>query len=414
MGYLFNVMNRAQIAFRDAWLDVSYSRNQKKRIPSDIRPVKLQSMSDRREYSPEIRLWDDRDPRSEQSFFQSGLPSFVLSADQKIIDWNAGFELVFSELESLKRGMNVSNWYKHIDNFKRIPNREQKLFGEAVLPITDRERVVYLSGVYGRIVFTKIMSPILERVSGRVIGWNIVLNVNSVHERVKFFEDLFKRIESDSHQSRYAAGLYQLCIGSPSFVSWTKELAEQLDECTNVLIVGANRSEILIGQLLEDGLHRTVTIVDDNVATLRHIKSLYSRFSHRLKIIRRSPHNIDSLPAGRYDALVGSFLSMKSENMQKLGRIGVSSGIDDRKVLFTGFTSENSRKDWWNNLKVELESLRKFDLIKWHFGLTQQIDLSLNSQAIQPSGSFVFGIDQTIDLSHCLSWTSYEKVKSAS
>jgi hypothetical protein len=60
----------------------------------------------------------------------------------------------------------------------------------------------------------KIMSPVLDRHSGRVIGWNIALNVNSVHERVKSLIYLSDRIENASRHARFVISIDQLPLKS--------------------------------------------------------------------------------------------------------------------------------------------------------------------------------------------------------
>lgn len=68
------------------------------------------------------------------------------------MDWNIGFDMVFGKSPGVQRGMPVTAWYELIENFRRLPNREGKLHGEALVPITDRERIVFVSSEFGRIV----------------------------------------------------------------------------------------------------------------------------------------------------------------------------------------------------------------------------------------------------------------------
>src|SRR5690606_34293050 len=89
--------------------------------------------------------------------------------------------------------------------FRRVSKRSDKLVGEGILPLADRERATYLSKKYGRMVFTRVMTPIVERSQGRTIGWTIVLNINSVNKRELFFKDLYKTIAADTRAIRYAS-----------------------------------------------------------------------------------------------------------------------------------------------------------------------------------------------------------------
>ncbi len=55
----------------------------------------------------------------------------ILSADQKVLDWNVAFDLVFNAEETMNRGMAVAQWYERIDNFRRLPNEMQNYTAKA-------------------------------------------------------------------------------------------------------------------------------------------------------------------------------------------------------------------------------------------------------------------------------------------
>src|SRR5690606_15180689 len=105
-------------------------------------------------------------------------------------------------------------------------------------PITDRERVAFLSPVYGRMVFTKIMSPIVDRGSGRIIGWTVVLNINSVNKRQEFFERLFAEISNETKRIRFAASHDGLFEGFEPRTALMSAHLEAIGEAVRVLEIG--------------------------------------------------------------------------------------------------------------------------------------------------------------------------------
>lgn len=336
--------------------------------------VASEDTADRRHYGQGVRLWNDRDPRADQSFFLGSVPGFVLSNDQKIIDWNIAFEMVFGRCEGMKRGMEVGEWYKLIDNFRRLPNREAKLQGDALLPITDRERVVFLSPLYGRMVFMKLMSPVLDRISGRVIGWNVALNINSVHERVKFFEDLHHQIDDQSRHARYIAGAEQLLMRSASHRNFIQGIVKELGNAQKILILGAVKAEGLIEALLSDGLHRQVTVVDDDAESLRLVRIRCGRFHDRIRLVRRSLAGIKNLPESRFDAAVVMYPRLDERELGFVVESALAAVHSRGSMIVAGYNSNRYIDLWWKRVQSELEVLGDIDTLRWHLKTVSEED----------------------------------------
>ena len=344
--------------------------------------MQSQDSADRRNYGQGVRLWNDRDPRADQSFFLGSVPGFVLSNDQKIIDWNIAFEMVFGRSEGMKRGMEVGDWYKLIDNFRRLPNREAKLQGDALLPITDRERVVFLSPDYGRMVFMKLMSPVLDRISGRVIGWNVALNINSVHERVKFFEDLHQQIDDQSRHARYVAGAEQLLARSPSHQRFIQGIIKELGSSQKILILGAVKAEGLVEALLADGLHRQVTVADDDAESLRLVRVRCGRFHNRIRLVRRSLAGIKNLPEGRFDAAVIMYPRLDERELGFVVESAFSAVNSRGQVLVAGYNSNRYIELWWKRVQAELEAVGDIDTLRWHLKTVSEEDVKRQSREV--------------------------------
>lgn len=327
---------------------------------------------DRRNYGLDIRLWNDRDPRVDQSFFQGSVPGFVLGVDQTIVDWNVGFELIFGANPLVKRGINISKWYELIENFRRLPNREEKLHGEAMLPITDRERVVYISPDYGRIVFMKIMSPVLDRFSGRIIGWNIALNINSVHERVKFFTDLNDRIQGNSKHARHVIGIDQIASKSKVFHDAVQTAISDIGMMNEVLFLGSLGAAPFIEEVLTLNPSAKVHVMDNDTEALRHLRHKLSRYGQRVKIVRRALTDLSIVPEGRFDAAIILWPAVTSVELdQKMDELEGKLG-ENGKISIISWIGDNGSHKFWDLVTRDLEERGEVDVIRWHLGLIKE------------------------------------------
>ena len=240
----------------------------------------------------------ENDPRLNAALFAANVPTFVLDADQRFVDWNPAFSLAFGNIPQLRRGSHVSRWFKSLDNFKKIPKRSGHLYGDAILPITDRERVSYVSNDWGRMVFVKIMTPILDRQKGRIIGWTVVLNINSVNKRIEFFEALYQAVSADTRKRFYAA-----CYdGIFSRDSTRRELiaahTANLGEAKKVLDLGSFTGELTF-RMVREGRH--VTAVESDVHLLRRITDKSAGFGSKIRLVKQTIADLRGLPTNRYD-----------------------------------------------------------------------------------------------------------------
>lgn len=245
-----------------------------------------------------IKLWSSTaSPRLNVNLFESNVPTFVLSADQHFVDWNAGFDLAFAKPLTLKRGQHVSAWFESLDNFRRIAKRSEQLYGEAILPIADRERATFKHPKYGRMVYTKIMSPIIDLKTSKIIGWTIVLNINSVHHRKDFFDDLYRSIQEESRRIRYRAAypdVFKLYEGRKklleSHIRKTQGLAlkaphgSSTQNVYRVLVWGPD-SVALTAEYVKRG--HQVTVLSDDVHLLRRVQLDYQLPAPEIRLIRR-------------------------------------------------------------------------------------------------------------------------------
>ena len=352
---------------------------------------------DRRSYGHDIRLWNDRDPRVDQAFFQGSVPGFVIGNDQTIVDWNIGFELIFGGCPGVKRGMSVAKWYVLIDNFRRLPNRGEKLQGEAVVPITDRERVVFVSETFGRMVFLRIMSPVLDRITGRVIGWNIALNINSVQERVKFFTELTDRIQNSSRHARYVMGIDQVASKSKVMHEAVEKAILELEKVKDVLVIGAVGAAPFVEEILSANPDSRVSIMDQDTEALRHLRNKLSHHGKRVKIVRRAPTDLSIVPDDRFDAAILLWPKMTMQE-QEIVLAKLKDKLDrNGKVSVISWADDDGAEKFWDTVRRDLEERHEIDLIRWHMNLIKEEATRDKVLPLIAGGIIVRGLGQIVE-----------------
>jgi hypothetical protein len=362
-------------------------------IAKAIREV---TAGERRSYGQDIRLWNDRDPRVDQSFFQGSVPGFVIGHDQTIVDWNLGFELVFAGDPSVKRGMPLSQWYQMIENFRRLPQREDKLAGDAMLPITDRERVVYVSPVYGRMVFMKIMSPVLDRITGRIIGWNVALNVNSVHERVRFFTDLHETIQNASRHARFILGFDQIAGRSRIIHDAVHKAVADVGICHEVLMIGAVGAAPFVEEILSESPFARVSVMDHDTEALRLLRQKLSRFGKRVKVVRRDPTDLSIVPEDKFDTAVILWPRMGQQSLDKL-LIDLRRKLTDAtRVSIISWADGLGCGKFWDAVRRDLEMRHEVDLVRWHMALIKEESAKSGALALEAGAFIAPGLAQVL------------------
>ena len=322
--------------------------------------------------SQSIKLWTTSELRLQQSLFSANVPTFILSNDQRFLDWNSAFSMIFSNASEgrfISRGLHVKEWYSRLDNYRRVPKRTDKLYGEGILPITDRERVTFISPTYGRMVFSRIMSPIVDRASGRIIGWTVVLNINSVTKRQEFFEDIYREIASETKRIRYAAAVDGVFGKFSGRTKLHEAICESLEAPTKVLHLGCSTGA-LTALLLSDG--HSVAAVDPDTHQLRVAKERCANFSG-VKFVRQDLSQMSGLPALHYGAVAldASFVNLTSleailhktyESLQHTGIFILSCRSDEGSAssLFAAVRQCLQRKGCFENVKHQFNHVFEF------------------------------------------------------
>lgn len=318
-----------------------------------------------------MSLWDEHDPRVDMSLFTSNVPTFILNAEQRFLDWNIAFDLIFGHSKTIKRGGHVSAWFEHLDNFKRVAVRSQKLYGEGILPIADRERATYLSKEYGRMVFTKIMSPIIDRQTGKIVGWNVVLNINSVNKRTQFLDRLYAAIELETKKIRYASAFDGLFGRYRGFKSVADRHVAMHKGAERVLEVGCGTGTLAC-RLAVAGVR--VTAIDSDVHALRSLKDKKDIGALPVKIIKQSPDDLRKIPENRFDGAVMMLNAHKYYDVGSIFRNIYASLKAGAAFSVSTLNPESGVDGFYNGLRRSLEEGGHFENLKHQFNHVVNFD----------------------------------------
>jgi hypothetical protein len=244
-------------------------------------------------------------------------------------------------------------------------------------------------------VFMKMMSPVLDRYTGRVIGWNIALNVNSVHERVKFFSDLNDRIQNASKHARYVISLDQLMSKSKQFSQAIARSVDFIRGDGDVLIVGASGAAPFVREILSINQTVKVSVIDHDTEALRHLRHKLSPFGSRVKLIRNSLENL-AMPKTRFGSAMILWPTLDESALARItSRIeqGVSSG---GRVAVISWLNEGSGGEFWDCVQRDLEEQRDIDAIRWHLGVVREESSRLGIQPLKRGREIFRGLGRYI------------------
>jgi hypothetical protein len=359
---------------KDQFIALANGGETSKSSPFAVGSAPILNAADRREGKPLVRLWDEHDARIDQSMFQGTVPSLILGVDQKIIEFNEAFHMIFGVQMGLKRGSHVSDWYKVCENFKRLPARQQELYGDALIPLSDRQRVVFNSSEFGRMVFFKIMTPLTDRSTGRVLGWSIALNINSVHHRNHFFERLHRLLSEQSLRSRYVASVAQILKQVDPFHHALTSAARAYAG-KKVLVLGAMGTVAYVEQLVAAGAR--CDVLDTNPEGLRLMRHLLVRESDKLMLVR--PRNVSGIELymHSYDGVIVDIHALSSliDQNQFMSKVFQSLRHGGRIELFGREMVEHFQDTI--NLRNFCEGKGAMDQLRWNIPIVNEFTQTL-------------------------------------
>jgi hypothetical protein len=320
-------------------------------------------------YSGNLAIWSFSDPRLDLSVFQATVPTILINQDQQILDMNPAFALVFGKnldgSSLLKKGDHLSKWFSLLENFRRVETRTDGLYGEALLPLADRKRAVFKSPAYGRMVFAKFMQPILDRKTGKQLGWIITLNINSVNKRDLFFKDLEKMFRFTSYSKKFAASFDALIAESQTYKAASEKIRFHLVKARRVLEIKAHSGSVTAS--LPHSVEKSY--VDHRETFLRCIKEKFMGRDDRVRLIKKSIWSLGAIPEARFDGIVIPFGLTKEEVESDLFS-SLYTGIADNKLLSVIVPlarGEAQAERYLKNLHKDLQQSNSFDTLKFQY-----------------------------------------------
>ena len=104
-------------------------------------------------------------------------PTYFLDSNLNIIDWNIGFELLFSEITPTLQYRHVNEFIARLANYDEVFDHGRQFtrkVHEGGLPLVDTEALVYRSRRYGDVRMLKIATQLHEE-TGEIRGWAVAL-----------------------------------------------------------------------------------------------------------------------------------------------------------------------------------------------------------------------------------------------
>ena len=196
--------------------------------------------------------------RIREKLFHPNVPSYVLNQNYYLLDWNPAFEITFPT-DRFYRGQSVREFLNCLDNYDEILVKGQAFLNNP--PLYHVEPFIYVSPLYGRMAFTKITSPVTDEKTGEVVGWNLVLNVDSVEKSELYAEHRKYATELDALITKYASAYDEITRQFQGYQDLVELHCQAVKDARNVLDVGAGPGGVT-QRLLKDG--KCVTAVDNN------------------------------------------------------------------------------------------------------------------------------------------------------
>lgn len=230
--------------------------------------------------------------------FEATVPTYILNEDFHILDWNPAFEVAFgAHTRKLRRQHHVSQLIHYLDDSAEIIRHAAEVFGGDTEPLVDFEVLTYSSPTYGSMEFGKITSRATHPDTGETIGWNVVLNVQSVENREAYEKELKRALEEQVNWRVYATSYDHVLTRFSEYRSLLRRHVDAVAARNRILDLGAGTGNVSL-ELLKAG--KEVTAVDYNEAMLTRLREKCAdyRQTEQLKVIKQ---NLDSMRISNAD-----------------------------------------------------------------------------------------------------------------
>jgi ubiquinone/menaquinone biosynthesis C-methylase UbiE len=234
---------------------------------------------------------------------QYSAPTYYLDSNYHIVDWNVGFELIFSRITAKLRGKHVNWFIARLDNSEEVFAHAQE-FSQREIPLVDLEPLVFSSrdyGIHGKVRFLKVASQLHDD-SGNYRGWAVALMIQQVNW-TRFQDDLREKLTDDKIWSVYSASYDAVLLEYPGY----KELVGKVMDVVSandqsVVDLGAGTGNVT--KALYKLGHR-ITAVENTYAMLDRLRSKAKAFDpERVKVVKSSIEHLGTLGDHSFDAAV--------------------------------------------------------------------------------------------------------------
>ncbi len=306
-----------------------------------------------------------------QTLFESNVPTYILNQDYHLLDWNPAFEVAFRS-EKFKRLRHVSQLIHCLANREDVLAHGAAAFGGSQKPLVDLEIMEYVSPEYGRMEFSKITSQATHGLTGETIGWNVVLNVNSVERRAEFDKALEVELSRHVNWRIYSAAYDKVLTRFKGYRELVKRHCNAVAARNHILDLGAGTGNATL-ELLKAG--KQVVAIEFNEAMLSRLREKCRVYSAKgtLQVVKQNLEmmHISKADRGKYDGAIllnvlynlndpVSCLKLVRNALAPNGILVVSGPKKDSRLdtLFTAIQRELENETDWETLSHDLDIVR--------------------------------------------------------
>jgi ubiquinone/menaquinone biosynthesis C-methylase UbiE len=211
-------------------------------------------------------------------------PSYILDSNYYFLDWNPAFDVLIAKPLGLARADHVVDFIKRLENCNDVVERSKKVFALDKDPLVDTEALLFRSPVYGPITFRKIAALINDQ-KGNPLAWSVNLNIVSVEEEAKLWQDLEKKLREDVNWSRYAVSYDKLLVPFTDYNELVDLVVSQVGDVQLCADLGAGTGNATL-KLLQTQPSRQVWAVESNEKMLEFMKQKLGQNVTRLTAIK--------------------------------------------------------------------------------------------------------------------------------
>lgn len=329
------------------------------------------------------------------------------SAERRGLTANLAFVIVRAvpvsnlHCRKLRRQHHVSQLIHYLDDSAEVIRHGAEVFGGPVEPLVDFEVLSYQSPTYGHMEFGKITSRATHPETGETIGWNVVLNVQSVEKRQEYEEALRNELAEQVNWRVYATSYDHVLLRFSAYRKLLKRHVDAVAARNKVIDLGAGTGNITV-ELLKAG--KEVMAVDYNESMLTRLREKCAdyRSTGQLKIVKQNLESmrISKVDQGSFDGAImqnvlyalkdpGRCLKMVHQALSPNGILVVSGPKEGTSLdaLFTAIRTElEEEPDWEESLAEDFDNVLDRNQVLEGQGVIHQWKIAEVRELLETSG----------------------------